>query len=125
VTKLPFAVPTDPVFAARSAEMDDPFIQYAVPDAILRFRQGFGRLIRTRSDRGIVVVMDVRVQNKGYGPMFIDSLPKCTTIRGPLADLPGQAAEWLAREPAKREGEQLATQEPTDEVEYVPFDEQA
>ena len=123
VTKLPFAVPTDPVFAARSAEMDDPFGQYAVPDAILRFRQGFGRLIRTRSDRGIVVVADVRVQTKGYGPMFIDSLPKCTTVRGPLADLPGQAAKWLAREPLIRQEDSGTPTESTDELEYVPFDE--
>ena len=123
VTKLPFAVPTDPVFAARSAEMDDPFIQYAVPDAILRFRQGFGRLIRTRSDRGIVVIMDVRVQTKGYGLMFVDSLPKCTTVRGPLADLAGQAAKWLAQEPVVEKGKQDTDEERADELEYVPFDE--
>ncbi len=123
VAKLPFAVPTDPVFAARSAEMDDPFGQYAVPDAILRFRQGFGRLIRTRTDRGIVVVADVRVQTKGYGPMFIDSLPRCTTVVGPLADLPAQAAKWLAREPLSRQRQSGPSDEPTDELEYVPFDE--
>jgi DNA polymerase-3 subunit epsilon/ATP-dependent DNA helicase DinG len=123
LTKLPFAVPTDPVFAARSAEMDDPFGQYAVPDAILRFRQGFGRLIRTRSDRGIVVVTDVRVQTKGYGAMFVDSLPKCTTVRGPIADLPDQATRWLAKEPPALEQEGEAAGALTDELEYVPFDE--
>jgi predicted DnaQ family exonuclease/DinG family helicase len=123
VTKLPFSVPTDPVFAARSAEMDDPFVQYAVPDAILRFRQGFGRLIRTRSDRGVVVVTDVRVQTKGYGPMFIDSLPKCTTVQAPLADLAGQATKWLAREPVIGEGKQDEEEALTNELEYVPFDE--
>lgn len=123
VTKLPFAVPTDPVFAARSAEMDDPFGQYAVPDAILRFRQGFGRLIRTRTDRGIVVVTDVRVQTKGYGHMFIDSLPKCTTVTGPLAELPEQAAKWLAREPLSQRRQPEPADEATDELEYVPFDE--
>jgi DNA polymerase-3 subunit epsilon/ATP-dependent DNA helicase DinG len=123
LAKLPFAVPTDPVFAARSAEMDDPFGQYAVPDAILRFRQGFGRLIRTRTDRGIVVVADVRVQTKGYGPMFIASLPKCTTVSGPLADLPRQATLWLAREPLARQREAENPDEATDELEYVPFDE--
>ena len=123
VAKLPFAVPTDPVFAARSAEMDDPFGQYAVPDAILRFRQGFGRLIRTRTDRGVAVVADVRVQTKGYGPMFIDSLPKCTTVSGPLVDLPEQAARWLAREPLSLQRHTQTPNEPTDELEYVPFDE--
>lgn len=123
VAKLPFAVPTDPVFAARSAEMDDPFGEYAVPDAILRFRQGFGRLIRTRTDRGVVVVADVRVQTKGYGRMFIESLPKCTTVNGPLSDLPGEAAKWLAREPLSRQGQPETAQKPTDELEYVSFDE--
>jgi DNA polymerase-3 subunit epsilon/ATP-dependent DNA helicase DinG len=123
VAKLPFAVPTDPVFAARSAEMDDPFGQYAVPDAILRFRQGFGRLIRTRTDRGVVVVADVRVQTKAYGPMFIDSLPTCTTVSGPLADLPEQAARWLASEPMSAQDRLETSYKVTDELEYVPFDE--
>ena len=103
--------------------MDDPFGQYAVPDAILRFRQGFGRLIRTRTDRGVAVVADARVQTKGYGPMFIDSLPKCTTVSGPLADLPEQAARWLAREPLSLQRHTQTPNEPTDELEYVPFDE--
>jgi DNA polymerase-3 subunit epsilon/ATP-dependent DNA helicase DinG len=123
VTKLPFAVPTDPVFAARSADMDDPFVQYAVPDAILRFRQGFGRLIRTRTDRGVVVVMDKRIQSKFYGQMFVDSLPSCTTVRGPLADLAGQAAQWI--DEGVVSGRQEVTSVPTDddELEYVSFDE--
>ena len=52
IVRLPFNVPSDPVFAARSEQFDNPFAEYSVPEAILRFRQGFGRLIRTRSDRG-------------------------------------------------------------------------
>jgi DNA polymerase-3 subunit epsilon/ATP-dependent DNA helicase DinG len=127
IAKLPFAVPSDPVFAARSEEMDDPFYQYMVPDAILHFRQGFGRLIRTKTDRGVVVLMDRRVQSKRYGELFLESLPQCTTIRGVLADLPQSAAMWID------EGRSMAglVEGPPDgarvepenaELEYVSFD---
>jgi DNA polymerase-3 subunit epsilon/ATP-dependent DNA helicase DinG len=123
LAKLPFAVPSDPVFAARSAEMDDPFYQYAVPDAILRFRQGFGRLIRTKSDRGVAVVMDSRVLSKRYGELFLESLPACTTVRGPLADLPEAAALWLDRGVSLLESERTPVRAVDDgELEYVAFD---
>ena len=97
IVRLPFAVPTDPIFAARSELYENSFMQYAVPDAILRFRQGFGRLIRTRQDRGVVALFDNRVITKRYGQAFLDSLPQCTVRRGPLADLPRAAAEWIDR----------------------------
>ena len=95
IAKLPFAVPSDPIVAARAETFEDPFYQYSLPDAILRFRQGFGRLIRTQSDRGLVAVFDRRVLTKKYGRYFIDSLPKCTTRTGSLAELPKVAAKWL------------------------------
>ncbi|MBN1966791.1 MAG: DEAD/DEAH box helicase [Anaerolineae bacterium] len=97
IARLPFAVPTDPIFAARSETFENSFAEYAVPDAILRFRQGFGRLIRTKTDRGIVVILDRRVVSKGYGRQFLDSLPACTVQRKPLADLPQAALEWLSQ----------------------------
>jgi len=96
IVRLPFAVPTDPIFAARSELYDNSFMQFAVPDAVLRFRQGFGRLIRTKTDRGVVVLLDNRVITKRYGQVFLDSLPGCTVRRGSLADLPGAARSWLA-----------------------------
>ena len=95
LTRLPFAVPTDPVVAARSETFDQPFFEYSVPDAILRFRQGFGRLIRSRGDRGICVILDNRVLTKRYGQLFLESLPDCTVQRAPLATLPGAAKRWL------------------------------
>jgi len=95
LTKLPFDVPSDPIVAARSETFDDPFSQYSLPEAILRFRQGFGRLIRTQSDRGIVAVLDRRILTKRYGKLFIESLPTCTTQVGALADLPLTASRWL------------------------------
>lgn len=79
VMRLPFSVPTEPVFAARSELYENPFNEYAVPHAILRLRQGFGRLIRTKTDRGVVVIMDRRVVSRRYGRAFLDSLPPMST----------------------------------------------
>ncbi len=95
IVKLPFDVPSDPIVAARSESFEDPFNQYSIPEAILRFRQGFGRLIRTQSDRGVVAIMDKRILTKRYGRMFIDSLPTCTVQVGSLAQLPRSAERWL------------------------------
>jgi len=97
IVKLPFNVPTDPVFAARAETFDDPFFEYAVPETILRFLQGFGRLIRTRTDRGIAVVFDRRLLTKSYGELFIDALPGPTVRRGPSTLLARIAKDWLER----------------------------
>ncbi|MCX7860160.1 MAG: exonuclease domain-containing protein [Chloroflexus sp.] len=95
ITKLPFAVPTDPIVAARSEQFADPFSEYSVPQSILRFKQGFGRLIRSRDDRGIVVVLDRRLLTKKYGQQFLDSLPHTRVRTGPLAHLPGLVTRFL------------------------------
>ena len=95
IVKLPFDVPSDPIVAARSETFDDPFSEYSLPEAILRFRQGFGRLIRTQSDRGVVAIFDRRIMTKRYGRLFTESLPTCTTRMGPIGDLPQLAAKWL------------------------------
>jgi DNA polymerase-3 subunit epsilon/ATP-dependent DNA helicase DinG len=96
IAKLPFAVPTDPVHRARSERYDNPFMQYALPAAILRFRQGFGRLIRDKSDRGVVAVLDSRIWSKRYGSSFANALPGCTRFRGRVSDVAAEAAAWLA-----------------------------
>ncbi len=95
IVKLPFDVPSDPIISARSETFEDPFYQYALPEAVLRFRQGFGRLIRTQNDRGVVAVLDKRVLTKRYGRLFIESLPNCTFKQGLLGDLPKLTARWL------------------------------
>ena len=95
MVKLPFDVPSDPIVAARSETFDDPFSEYSLPEAILRFRQGFGRLIRTQSDRGIVAILDRRIMSKRYGRLFTESLPTCTTKIGPIGELPQLALKWL------------------------------
>jgi ATP-dependent DNA helicase DinG len=95
IVKLPFDVPSDPIVAARSETFEDPFYQYALPEAILRFRQGFGRLIRTQTDRGVVVVLDKRVLTKQYGRWFLESLPQCNFQQGILGNLPKITERWL------------------------------
>jgi DNA polymerase-3 subunit epsilon/ATP-dependent DNA helicase DinG len=100
IVRLPFGVPTDPLYAARAEQFDNPFFDYFVPEAVLRFLQGFGRLIRTRSDRGVVVVFDKRLLTKSYGASFLDSLPGPTVKRGSLDALPAAAAAWIKGEGA-------------------------
>ncbi len=95
IVRLPFSVPTEPVFAARAETYKDSFNDYTLPDAILRFRQGFGRLIRTRTDRGIVAIFDSRIKTKSYGQTFIASLPDCTVQYGSLSTLSEIAVNWL------------------------------
>ena len=95
IVRLPFDVPNDPIITARSETFENPFQEYQIPEAILRFRQGFGRLIRTKSDRGVVTVLDRRIISKQYGQLFLNSLPVCTQHRGPVEDLPDMAARWL------------------------------
>lgn len=96
IARLPFAVPTDPIFAARSETYNNPFQEYAIPDAVLRFRQGFGRLIRSKDDRGIVAIFDSRVISKSYGNSFLESLPDCTTQYGSMDNLAPAATRWLS-----------------------------
>jgi DNA polymerase-3 subunit epsilon/ATP-dependent DNA helicase DinG len=97
ITKLPFPVPSDPVFEARSELYDEPFMELSLPNAVLRFKQGFGRLIRSSHDVGVCVVYDRRVVSKRYGSTFIQSLPPCRVTVGSVFDLPEAAGTWLQR----------------------------
>jgi ATP-dependent DNA helicase DinG len=90
IDKLPFAVPSDPVVAARSRFIDDnggrSFFDYSVPQAVITLKQGIGRLIRSRTDRGVIAILDPRIKTKGYGRDFLQSLPRMR-ITSNLADL--------------------------------------
>jgi ATP-dependent DNA helicase DinG len=84
LVKLPFKVPSEPIIQARTEAIiekgGDPFIDYSVPHAVVKFKQGFGRLIRNRWDRGCIVCLDTRLVTKSYGEYFLNSLPPCEKI---------------------------------------------
>jgi ATP-dependent DNA helicase DinG len=85
IDRLPFAVPTDPVVAARVKALNEDgrnaFGEYQVPVAVLALKQGFGRLIRTRSDRGVLCILDNRIRRMQYGKIFLESLPEYATTQ--------------------------------------------
>ena len=99
LSRLPFRVPNDPLVQAhcRRLEADglSSFTHYQLPQAILRFRQGFGRLIRSQRDRGMVLVLDSRLYHKSYGSEFLNALPACNRRAGRLAGLVQDAVKWL------------------------------
>ena len=96
LARLPFQVPTDPVVRARSDQYEEPFSQFSVPQAVLRFRQGFGRLIRNKEDRGTIVIMDNRITAKNYGSSFLRSIPPCTLQPSSLTTAGKLAVQWIA-----------------------------
>jgi DNA polymerase-3 subunit epsilon/ATP-dependent DNA helicase DinG len=95
IAKLPFPVPDDPLVAGRSERYDDPFREYHVPIAALRLRQGFGRLIRRREDRGAVVLLDRRLSSRTYGETFLRSLPECEVARPALSEVATTVEGWI------------------------------
>ena len=84
ITKLPFSVPDHPLLEARVERIrqngGNPFVEYQVPEAAIKLRQGFGRLIRSTSDTGEVVILDPRIRTRAYGRVFLESLPECNMV---------------------------------------------
>ena len=102
IAKLPFDVPTDPIFAARSETYENAFFEYSIPEAVLRFRQGFGRLIRRATDEGIVICLDKRLLTKRYGGMFLEALPECTVVRQRADRIEELINRWLTRDRSRK-----------------------
>ncbi len=99
IVKLPFRVPNNPVLEARSeaisANGGNAFMELSLPEAALRFRQGFGRLMRRKTDRGVVTVLDRRIITKRYGRVFLDSLPETATVFAPFSDVLTRVEHFL------------------------------
>ncbi len=97
IDKLPFPVPTDPIFQARSRGRSDSFNQLSLPEAVLRLKQGFGRLVRGRDDAGAVVICDPRIQERRYGASFVAALPRATVTDEPVESVAAAVGEFLRR----------------------------
>jgi ATP-dependent DNA helicase DinG len=99
LARLPFRVPTEPIVEARSEEIErggkSSFAHYSLPMAVLKFKQGFGRLIRSRSDRGVILVLDNRLINRRYGRRFLASIPECTAVADNFSAVLEQVSSWL------------------------------
>ena len=97
IARLPFSVPDDPLVQGRAERYEDPFAGFQLPQAALRLRQGFGRLIRTKTDYGAVVLLDRRVVTKDYGEVLLDSLPDARTEHLPLDRIAARVSAWCDR----------------------------
>ena len=99
IVKLPFTVPNDPVFVARAEAIEkrggNSFMEMSVPEAVIKFRQGVGRLIRRSDDRGVVTVLDRRLYEKRYGINFIQSIPECKKVCEPLQELTSRIKQFI------------------------------
>jgi ATP-dependent DNA helicase DinG len=99
ITKLPFKVPTEPVTKARMEairmEGGNPFLDYSLPLAVIKMKQGIGRLIRNKTDRGIIVILDGRILSRSYGSVFLNSLPGGSQLRGSLSEVLEKSGRFL------------------------------
>lgn len=100
LTKLPFSVPKEPVIEARVEAIEraggNAFLEYSVPQAVIKFKQGFGRLIRSKTDCGSIMIFDRRVLEKHYGKTFLRSLPPCKLVKGRRAAVFGEVKQFFA-----------------------------
>jgi ATP-dependent DNA helicase DinG len=102
VVRLPFTSPEEPVFKAKSRiisrEGVNPFLHYALPEAVLRLRQGFGRLIRSKDDKGLFIVLDRRIETKSYGQEFLQALPDVPIAKVSLEKMVTDIEHWYNKQ---------------------------
>jgi len=79
-----------------ASEGGDPFLQLSLPEAVIKFRQGFGRLVRSKEDTGVVTVLDSRLARRGYGRAFLESIPECSTVVGTVDEIEDALRRWLS-----------------------------
>lgn len=105
ITRLPFRVPSEPLQVARVEQLEkegvSPFWNFSVPQAVLKFKQGFGRLIRSHTDRGVVLVLDRRLVSKSYGRLFIESIPPGRLVAAPEQEVLEEISRFLTNERAR------------------------
>ncbi len=91
IEKLPFDSPADPIYKAKVELLEskgiNTFLSYSIPRAVLRLKQGMGRLIRSKNDKGVIAIMDNRIKTKRYGPIFLNSLPPAKIITGSVRQI--------------------------------------
>ena len=99
VCRLPFRVPSEPVLQARMAAIEqrggNPFGELSLPDAVVRMRQGFGRLMRRHDDSGVVLILDPRIVSRPYGSVFLESLPDARRLIAPAAEVLKEVAAFF------------------------------
>ncbi|TCS84165.1 ATP-dependent DNA helicase DinG [Tepidibacillus fermentans] len=102
IVRLPFTPPNHPIYEAKTEKLKvakrNPFMEMAVPQAVIRFKQGFGRLIRTQKDRGVVIVFDRRIIESKYGKYFLQSLPDIDVRYQPFSKILSDTKEWIKKE---------------------------
>jgi ATP-dependent DNA helicase DinG len=129
ITKLPFKVPSEPLTAARIETIDrdggDSFRDYMLPHAALRLKQGFGRLVRSRTDHGAIVILDSRLLSRGYGRFFLASLPPAPLVSGPWRELRDDLRAFQAARETVREAARDAVREAAGETASQPAHEAA
>jgi ATP-dependent DNA helicase DinG len=90
----------------------NPFYHYSVPQAVIKFRQGIGRLIRTHQDKGVVLVLDDRIYSKNYGKYFIQSLPACQVIKAPRTEILEKIRQWFRNGTARQDSRVILSIDP-------------
>ena len=113
--RLPFRVPSEPILRARMAAIErrggNPFAELSLPDAVVRMRQGFGRLMRRHDDQGVVLILDSRIVTRQYGGVFLESLPQTMRSIAPAPEVLRVVSQFFGHSTLRKEQEPLTRSE--------------